>query len=320
LRAAIAVRDPQLIIGARFNLSMPYWGRGDYRRALGYVSENHEALAAGVLSDAVLAAVHPSTNHPAVASHAMAAWYLAELGEFSRARAFGQEAVRRGEALQRYGLTLALFHLGGAYLRQGEVPQAVATLERCRDLCETNDYRFYLPWASARLGAACLLAGRVADSVALLKRTVEIDAARTSQAEVSLWCGWLAEAYLATGQHSEANALAARALDLAVGHGERGNQGWTLRLQAELAARQASNDVVERAEALYRQGLALAEELEMRPLQAHCHLGLGELYGRGSRTREARAELGMALEMLRAMGMTFWVPQAEAALARLSSA
>jgi tetratricopeptide (TPR) repeat protein len=133
-----------------------------------------------------------------------------------------------------------------------------------------------VPWASARLGAAYLLAGRVDDSLALLKRTVEIDAAHTSQAEISLWCGWLAEAYLASGQPAEADALAGRALDLAVRHGERGNHGWALRLQAELAVRRAPPDH-DAAEELYQQALALAEELEMRPLQAHCHLGLALL-------------------------------------------
>jgi hypothetical protein len=55
----------------------------------------------------------------------------------------------------------------------------------------------------------------------------------------------------------------------------------------------------------------------MRPLQAHCHLGLGELYGRSARAREARTELDAALEMLRAMGMSFWAPRVEAAPAAL---
>ena len=160
------------------------------------------------------------------------------------------------------------------------------------------------------------MAGRASDSLALLKRTVEIDAARTAQAEISLWYGWLAEAYLACGQPAEADALAARALDLAVRHGERGNHAWALKLQAELAARRAPSDL-DAAKKLYQQALALAEELEMRPLQAHCHLGLGGLYGRVGRAREARTELGMRWRMLRAMGMIFWLPRAEAELARV---
>ena len=55
----------------------------------------------------------------------------------------------------------------------------------------------------------------------------------------------------------------------------------------------------------------------MRPLMAHCHLGLGKLYARIGRRDEARAELSAAVELYRAMEMTFWLPQAEATLAEL---
>ena len=60
-------------------------------------------------------------------------------------------------------------------------------------------------------------------------------------------------------------------------HQERGHQAYALRLLGEIAARREPPEV-EQAEAHYRQALALAEELGMRPLQAHCHLGLGTLY------------------------------------------
>jgi len=71
------------------------------------------------------------------------------------------------------------------------------------------------------------------------------------------------------------------------------------------------------AEAHYQQALALAEELGMRPLVAHCHLGLGRLYGQTGQREQARTELSAAIEMYRAMDMTFWLPQAEAALAQV---
>ena len=72
---------------------------------------------------------------------------------------------------------------------------------------------------------------------------------------------------------------------------------------------------VAQAEAHYQQALALAEELGMRPLQAHCHFGLGTLYTKIGRREQARAELSAAIDLYRAMEMTFWLPQAEAALA-----
>jgi hypothetical protein len=55
----------------------------------------------------------------------------------------------------------------------------------------------------------------------------------------------------------------------------------------------------------------------MRPLLAHCHLGLGTLYAKIGRPERARAELSAAIELYRAMEMTFWLPQAEAALAHI---
>jgi Flp pilus assembly protein TadD len=71
------------------------------------------------------------------------------------------------------------------------------------------------------------------------------------------------------------------------------------------------------AEAHYRQALALAEELGMRPLQAHCHRGLGTLYARPGQRQQARAALATAIEMYRAMEMTFWLPETEVALAQV---
>jgi Flp pilus assembly protein TadD len=63
--------------------------------------------------------------------------------------------------------------------------------------------------------------------------------------------------------------------------------------------------------------LALAEALGMRPLQAHCHLGLGKLYATIGRHVEARAELDTAIKLYRSMEMTFWLPQANAVLAQV---
>ena len=67
----------------------------------------------------------------------------------------------------------------------------------------------------------------------------------------------------------------------------------------------------------YHQALALAEKLGMRPLQAHCHLGLGTLYAATAQREHAHTELATATELYRTMEMTFWMLQAEAALAQV---
>ena len=67
----------------------------------------------------------------------------------------------------------------------------------------------------------------------------------------------------------------------------------------------------ETGEGHYRKALALAEPLGMRPLVAHCHLGLGKLYRRTDKREQAREYLTTATTMYRDMGMTYWLEQAE---------
>ena len=65
------------------------------------------------------------------------------------------------------------------------------------------------------------------------------------------------------------------------------------------------------------QALALAEELGRRPLQAHCHRGLGTLYATTGHLVQVRVALAVAIEIYCAIAMTFWLPQAEAVLAQV---
>jgi tetratricopeptide (TPR) repeat protein len=126
----------------------------------------------------------------------------------------------------------------------------------------------------------------------------------------------LGEAQMLAGHLEEAHALAEQALALTRAHQERGHEAYALRLLGEIAARHEP-PIVEQAETYYSQALALAEELGMRPLQAHCHRGLGLLYARTDQVEQARAALMTAIELYRAMDMTFWLPQTEAALAQV---
>src|SRR5262249_10276493 len=94
------------------------------------------------------------------------------------------------------------------------------------------------------------------------------------------------------------------------------NEAYALRLYGEIAAQRTPPEV-EPAAAAYQQAITLAEELGMRPLLAHCHLGLGSLYVKTGHPEPARTELTAAITLYRAMDMTFWLPQAEAVLAQV---
>jgi tetratricopeptide (TPR) repeat protein len=99
-------------------------------------------------------------------------------------------------------------------------------------------------------------------------------------------------------------------------HTRSGYQAHARRLLGDVARRREPADI-DQATAHYHQAQALAESLGMRPLVAHCHLGLGTLYAKTGRPEQARAELSAAIDLYRAMAMTFWLPQAEAALAQV---
>jgi len=124
----------------------------------------------------------------------------------------------------------------------------------------------------------------------------------------------LSEAYVLAGRIDEAVDLAASALAFARTLKARGNEAYALWLHGEIHAQQEPL-ASEAADAYYQQALALADELGMRPLQAHCHLGLGTLYVAIGQREQASTALSAAIALYRDMEMTFWLPQAEAALA-----
>jgi tetratricopeptide (TPR) repeat protein len=169
---------------------------------------------------------------------------------------------------------------------------------------------------AAVLGAVYTLSGRVADAVTLLTQAMDQSIGR----EVVDYQGRcrlsLGKAQLLGGRREEAQALAERALALAREHQERGHQAYALCLLGDIAARREPPEC-DQAEAYYQQALALADELGMRPLAAHCHLGLGTLYTKIGRLEHAGAELSTASKLYRAMDMAFWIPEAETALARV---
>src|SRR5262249_37831664 len=163
------------------------------------------------------------------------------------------------------------------------------------------------------VGGAYLRSGRVADAVQLLTPAVAQTMA-TATAGFHAPCALsLGEAQMLAGHLEEAHALAERTLTLTREHQERGHEAYALHLLGAIAAHRAPPHA-EKAAHYYRRALALGEELGMRPLQAHCHRGIGTLYAATGQREQACAALSAAIELYRAMDMTFWVPQAAAAL------
>ena len=164
------------------------------------------------------------------------------------------------------------------------------------------------------LGAAYTLDGRTADAVPLLTQALQQITATEMVAYEALCRLALGEAQLLAGRLEAAHSLSERAFTLTHEHRERGHETYALQLLGDIAARRDPPEA-EQAEAYYRQALALAEELGMRLLLAHCQLGLSTLYSQTGRQPQAHAGLTAAIALYRAMEMTFWLPDTEAALA-----
>jgi tetratricopeptide (TPR) repeat protein len=250
-----------------------------------------------------------------VISRAWLSFCRAELGAFTEGMASADEGLQVAEAGDPFTLVEACRGVGLLALRQGEVHKAIPVLERAMGLCQDRDIPLLFPWIASVLGMVYTLAGRGAEGVPLLEQAVEQAVSMGRKAYVAFWVTLLGEAYLLTGRLEDAHTRAVQALELARAHKERGHEAWALRLLGEIAAHHDPLEV-ESAAAHHRQALALAEELGMRPLQAHCHHSLGTLYLKTGRLEQARAELTTAIALYRAMDMTFWLPQAEAVLAQ----
>src|SRR5262249_36652103 len=241
---------------------------------------------------------------------------LAECGAFTEGRAPAEEGIRIAEAAGHlYSRIHAYWAVGFRALRQGDLAQSILMLERALALAQGAHIQLLIPMVASTLGATYALAGRTAEALPLLEQAVAQAVAMRFMHDHALRVVWLGEAYLLAGRLDEADTQAQHALEFSRAHQERGHEAYALRLLGEIHARHAP-PAVEPAATHYQQALAIAEELGMRPLAAHCHLGLGTLYSQTGRLEEARAALCRAIEMYRAMEMTLWLPQAEAMLAQ----
>jgi tetratricopeptide (TPR) repeat protein len=312
LTIAKALGDVALQVEANYRLGQAYLALGEYRRAMDFLGQNVSSLTGHLMQERF-----GLPGIASVVSRSYLVWCLAELGEFVEGIASGEEAVRIAEAADHpFSLSNALFGVGFLHLRKGDLRNAVPTLERCLALCRHWNIALWSPRITAALGLAYAVSGRVAEALLLLEQGLEQATSEKRLGEHALRLAALSEAFLLAGRTDDAFQTAQRAVDLSHVHKERGHEAWTLRLLGEIAM-QRDPPHGDEAEASYRQALALAGELHMRPLMAHCHLGLGTLYTGAGQREQACAELSTALALYRALDMTFWLSRAEAALARM---
>jgi DNA-binding NtrC family response regulator/tetratricopeptide (TPR) repeat protein len=242
---------------------------------------------------------------------------LGDLGAFAEGRRFGEEALSLATVEGRRSAPANIrSRLGRLYLAQGDLEHAIPVLEQGVALCRASGDWNQLRATVASLGYAYALQGRLAEGRALLEEGISVGIRIGGVGNHARWVAWLSEVCRLTGHGDEAWQHAHQALDLAQRLKARGDEALALHQLGAVHAYADPLDVAQ-AEAHYQQALALAKELGMRPLMAHCHLALGTLYAKIGQREQARAELSAAIDLYRAMDMTFWLPQAEAMLAQV---
>jgi predicted ATPase len=313
LAIGTALGDVGLQVTANSFLGELYlWVLNDFRQAVEAYRRNVELLHGVLLRERF-----GTTNMQSVVARAQVARCLAELGAFAEGRAYAEEAIRLAETVDHpYSFVVACDAVGQFFLRQGALSQAIGVFERALTLRETVNLPPIFRRCHVGLGAAYALSGRVSEALPLLERGLEQLRPNGNVGIGVLFPVWLGEGYVLAGRLEEAMQQGQQALEVTRTQKRRGYQAYALRLLGDIAA-QRMPPAVEVAERQYREALALAEALGMRPLQAHCHHGLGTLYAKTSQREPARVELVTAIDLYRAMDMTFWLPQAEAALAQV---
>jgi tetratricopeptide (TPR) repeat protein len=298
---AEALGDFPLQVGATHYLGSVCLTSGNYRQAETSLQKVVHLLGGDRSRDRC-----GLTGFPAAMARGWLAWALAERGAFDEGIVYGQDGLHLAEALDHpYSWIAASWGPAHLYRLKGEISHAVRLLERALSLCRDWDILVLSGTTAGHLGFVYVLSGRVAEGLALLSEGQE-----SEKQYQTLIIAHMGEACLLTGRVDEAITFADRALNFARERGQRGYEAYALRLLGEIAAHPDSPDA-EAAEGYWRRAMALANELGMRPLVAHCHLGLGKLCHRTGDRTKGEEHLATASTMYREMDMRFWLEQAE---------
>ena len=308
LALAESLGDVPLQVTGIFYLGVACLGTGDYRQA-----EDLFLKALPLLEGDRSRERFGLVGFPAVVARCYLTWIFADRGQFNEGITRGQEGIRLAEELDHpYSLAFACWVLAYLQIARGDLSDAVRLLERGLALSREGNLIFLSVNHRGILRHAYALSGQIAEGIPLLEHA--LSASETmGYGFQPLFLLYLGEVYALADRLDDALEFAGRALTLAREGGQRPYEARALRLVGEVTARRAPP---EHADGHYRDALALADRLGMRPLVAHCHLGLGRLYRRTAKREQAREHLTTATTMYREMDMGFWLEQAEAELQR----
>jgi class 3 adenylate cyclase/tetratricopeptide (TPR) repeat protein len=311
------LRDVPLRLYACHSLGLACHALGDYGRAADLMRTVARSPESEWPAGAFRGTVSGSWKGYIAVNLAWLARCLAERGEFEEGVAVGREAVAVAEGLGNpYVLAASCIGLGHCTLAKGDLDAADSALERARTIAREANLALFRPQATRLLGGVYLLGGRIDEGLALVRAAADEVESKRLLMQHAVVLALLGEACLVADRVDEASTAAERALSLARERGQRGDAAAALYVLGEAAAARES-PAVDNAERHYQSAIALAGELEMRPLLARSHLGIGRLYvGAGDRDR-AEDHFLAATRLFITLDMPFWLRRAVSSLSEL---
>jgi class 3 adenylate cyclase/tetratricopeptide (TPR) repeat protein len=313
---AIAARggDLSLRLLTTTYLEQAHYFRGEYQRAVELATDNLATLPAGSDYETFGAAMPL-----AIYDRYLLIRSLAQLGRFAEATRYEGEALRLAEPT-RHAYPVGMAHLAASWLHllAGDWARARSLVEHGIAAYRSGNILLNLPHAVASSAWALAQVGEVGPARSRFEEGAELLAREAARGIVGIHgeaCHALGRAALLLGHLDEARRLGERALFYSPAH--PGFAAHALHLLGDVAAHPDRFDP-ERAEAHQRKALALAGRCGMRPLAAHCHLGLGRLCRRTGQGEPAREHLVTATTMYRDMATTYWLEEAAEEMRRLA--
>ncbi len=315
LSIARALGDPQLRLHAQTHLEQTHYYRGEYERAIELATDNLSAPPAD------LGQRMPGLGPvPSVYVRYWLVMSLAQIGRFAEAAEVQAEMIRLAEPTDS-PYTIAVAHGAAAvlYLLQGDWAKARSAIDHWIAMFRRGNRVLSVPravassaWMLAQFGEASEALARLREGEQLLEHQVAGGIVDTNGWDYHL----LGRACLLLSRFDEARGLGNRAVESSTSH--FGFAAHALHLLGDIANHADRFDPAG-AETHYRQALALAEPRGMRPLVAHCHLGLGKLYRRSGKRPGAHEHLMTATAMYREMDMRFWLEKTQAEMEALET-
>jgi class 3 adenylate cyclase/tetratricopeptide (TPR) repeat protein len=305
LEIALRVGDLRLRILATGCLEQAYYYRGEYQHVVEIATENLAVLPAEWANEYFGLTVPAS-----VFVRTWLIMSLVELGRFAEAAKYEAEVIRLAEPTQ-HAHTIGWAHLAASMLHlvKGDWAKAHSLVERWINMPRILDVAVLLPWAVASSAWTLAEIGESGEALNRIREGEQLIERQASKGIVGhrAWAYHaLSRACLVLGRFNEARRLGSRSVESS--QRQPGFAAHALRLLGDLATHPDQNDADSGA-AHYRQALALAELHGMRPLVAHCYLGMGHLHRRQGKPELAREHFTTATAIYREMDMGFWLEQ-----------